>query len=167
MKYVHKKWLLGVLVGISQCGFAQESVKSLIVSLNNPDNGKSEMIFALNETPKYWAQGEMLVIENVSLKGEFSLDNVKEITFAKAVPTAGVPLTESNKVSLYPNPTTEVICVKGISHPENITLTDLQGRSLSPIQESAGDVVSFNVSALPAATYLLHIDGQTFKFVKR
>ncbi|MCQ2232333.1 MAG: T9SS type A sorting domain-containing protein [Paludibacteraceae bacterium] len=168
MNYASKRWLLvQFVVGITQCGFAQESVKSLIVSLNNPVDEKREMVFALSGTPKYWTQGEHLIIESTSLKGEFALSNVERITFAQAVPTSDIAQTMNDAVALYPNPTTEFITVKGVSNFQSVSLTDLNGRSLSVSQEERSDEVSFNVSALPAATYLLIVDGQTFKFVKR
>lgn len=168
MIYASKRWLLAQLfVGITQFGFTQESVKSLIVSLNNPINGKEEMVFALSGTPKYWTQGEKLIIEGSSLKGEIALSNVERISFAKAVPTSDVTENASEAITLYPNPTTEVIIIKGINASSSISMTDMEGRLLAVAKERESDAIIFNVSALPSATYLLNVDGQTFKFVKR
>lgn len=168
MNYTSKKWLLVPLfMGITQCGFAQGSVKSLIVSLNNPIDSKKEMVFALSETPKYWTQGENLVVESTSFKGEVALSNVINITFAKATPTADVPPTIGESVALFPNPATEYIQIRGIGQVHTIQLTDLSGKQIAIAPSSGQDMVTINVSALPTATYLLNIDGQTFKFVKR
>lgn len=168
MNYASKRWLLVPLfVGITQTGFAQESVKSLVVSLNNPINEKREMVFALSGTPKYWRQGENLVVESSSLKGEFALSNVSQINFAFATPTSGLKLIQDESISLFPNPATEMILIKGINQSQSVTLTDLNGRSLPVSKETNGETMTIHVSQLSPSTYVLNIDGQTFKFVKR
>ena len=168
MIHTKKGWLLVLLmVGMTQLAFAQISVKSLIVELNNPVNQKTELVFALSETPKYWTQGETLVIKSSSFKGEAELANVKQITFSNAVPTVSVTENLSDPISVFPNPTTEMIFVRGISGTQSVTLTAVSGRTLNILAGGNDGMVSINVSGLAPATYILSVDGQTFKFIKK
>ncbi len=167
MIYTKKKWLLVILcIGLSAMCFAQQEVKSLIVELNNPENNKTELVFALSETPKYWMQGETLIVESNTLRGEVSIDNVKEIRFSKAKPSS-VSSIANDDFSIYPNPAVESISVRGFQNPQSVTLTDLSGRLLEVETRQEGDEILFNVSGLAPSTYILGIDGKTFKFVKK
>lgn len=169
MIHTKKKWLLVMLcIGISSVCFAQREVKSLIVELNNPEHNQTELVFALSETPKYWTQGGKLIVENKSFRGEVSIDNVKEIRFSKAVPTqSSVTSIDADDISVYPNPAVESISVRGIRDPKSVTLTDLSGRLLEVKMNQGDGEISFNVSGLAPSTYILGIDGKTFKFVKK
>ena len=169
MTHTTKKWLLALLcIGLSSMCFSQATVKSLIVELNSPQQNKNELVFALSETPKYWTQGETLIVENKSFRGEVSLDNVKEIRFSMAKPNlSSVESIASDDISVYPNPAVESISVRGIENTESVTLTDLSGRLLKLDMDQKGGEIFFNVSGLAPSTYILGIDGKTFKFVKK
>lgn len=168
MIYTGKKWLLTILcMGLTSLCWAQQSVKSLIVEFNSPEHNRTELVFALSETPKYWTQGDNLIIESKSLKGEVSIDNVKEIRFAKAHPTSSVSSITANEISVYPNPAIESISIRGIQDPKSVTLTDLSGRLLEVDMTQNDGELFFNVAGLTPSTYILGIDGKTFKFVKK
>lgn len=169
MTHTKKKWLLALLcIGLSSMCFSQTAVKSLIVELNSPQQNTNELVFALSETPKYWTKGGTLIVENKSFRGEVSLDNVKEIRFSMAKPTlSDVASIASDDISVYPNPAVESISVRGIENPQSVTLMDLSGRFLELNMSKEGDEIFFNVSGLAPSTYILGIDGKTFKFVKK
>lgn len=163
------RWLLMLLfVGMAHLCSAQRSVKSLIVELNNPVNDNNELVFALSETPKYWTEGGDLIVENKVFKAEVSIDNVKQITFSKAVPTvSSVTENLADNVSVYPNPAVDKIIVRGINKTQSVKLSDISGRLLALDMDQEDGEISFNVSRLAPSTYILEVDGQTFKFVKK
>lgn len=163
------KWLLMLLfMGMAHLCLAQQSVKSLIVELNNPVQEKTELVFALSETPKYWTEGGNLIIGCNNFKGEVSIDNVKQITFAKAVPTVSSVIDNvAENVTVYPNPAIETISVRGVNKTQSVTLSDISGRLLNVDMDQEDGEISINVSALTPSTYMLKVDGQTFKFVKK
>jgi hypothetical protein len=68
---------------------------------------------------------------------------------------------------VYPNPAIESISIRGIQDPKSVTLTDLSGRLLEVDMTQNDGELFFNVAGLTPSTYILGIDGKTFKFVKK
>jgi len=82
---------------------------------------------------------------------------------------------EAAAPNVYPNPATEVINVVWSSVPGQVSasITDMQGKTwlmdLSPLNNNA-ETLTYEVSALPAGVYCLHLDDgkarYSLKFVK-
>ena len=88
------------------------------------------------------------------------IQNIRKITFATS-PTTAIEDVESGAIVVYPNPTQDVLYVKGT---ENTILRvyDMQGQLL---QTAEGDRLT--VSSLSTGTYLLQIGTQVVRFIKR
>lgn len=77
----------------------------------------------------------------------------------------------SNTISVYPNPTNDVLHIKSIDNTlTNLVLIDLQGRKISE-HKTNGNTYQINLQNLPSAIYLLQIETdkgkQTVKVVKK
>lgn len=73
---------------------------------------------------------------------------------------------ESLKFKIYPNPATDKINVSGISDISNASVYDLNGRKI--LETELSNVNSgIDLSNLPFGVYLLKIQDETFKFVKK
>ena len=73
---------------------------------------------------------------------------------------------ESLKFKIYPNPVTDKIYVSGISDISNVSVYDFNGRKI--LENELSNVNSgIDLSNLPFGVYLLKIQDETFKFVKK
>lgn len=84
--------------------------------------------------------------------------NIRKITFSSSA--AAVDNIESNVIVVYPNPTQDMLFVKGID-TQSLRVYDLQGRILHK-----EDGTQITVSNLPTGTYLLQIGTQVVRFIK-
>ena len=89
--------------------------------------------------------------------------NVRRILFAKSedVPTS---VEESGVAQVYafPNPVTSMLYIQGIDADASLNVFSLTG---SLVLQSSG--TELNVSELPRGTYLLQIENQVIKFIKK
>ena len=73
---------------------------------------------------------------------------------------------ESLKFKIYPNPVTDKIYVSGISDISNVSVYDFNGRKI--LETELSNVNSgIDLSNVPFGVYLLKIQDETFKFVKK
>ena len=96
-------------------------------------------------------------------KGGEETSNVRRILFAKSedVPTS---VEESGVAQVYafPNPVTSMLYIQGIDADASLNVFSLTG---SLVLQSSG--TELNVSELPRGTYLLQIENQVIKFIKK
>ena len=72
---------------------------------------------------------------------------------------------ESNKaISLSPNPVKDYLTITLPTDNNEIRIFDLQGKLL--LQQNVGFSAEVNVSMLPTGTYVLVVNGESYKFVK-
>lgn len=78
--------------------------------------------------------------------------------------TNGVELV-SNKFSLYPNPSSDNFSVAGLKAEANVSIYSVSGKKVLSVEDYTGDAI--NVSALTSGLYLVSIESETSKEVKR
>ncbi len=76
-------------------------------------------------------------------------------------PTGIVP-TDEAMLYIYPNPVAETLRIDGAAAGSTLVVYDLQGRTLLQTTEN-----QLNVSALAEGTYLLKVNNQVVKFIKK
>lgn len=86
--------------------------------------------------------------------------NIRKITFSFSSTTA-VEDVKDDAILVYPNPTQDILYVKGIES-QPLRVYDLQGRVL---QVEHGNQLT--VSNLSSGTYLLQIGTQVVRFIKQ
>ena len=78
--------------------------------------------------------------------------------------TSNLSETEQNAISIYPNPTQEILNVS-LSEASAIVLTDINGKQLITLQTSNSHVI--NVADLESGVYFINTDnGTTKRFIK-
>lgn len=94
--------------------------------------------------------------------GVVYIDNVY---FSKK-PLVGVNTTENVQVSIYPNPTSDVIYVSGLNNKElnTVTISDLQGKLIETYKIDGN--ASINISNLTKGMYLVKVAGSVTRIVK-
>ncbi|MEO0469297.1 MAG: PHB depolymerase family esterase [Bacteroidota bacterium] len=77
------------------------------------------------------------------------------------------PLEELPTIHLYPNPSGELLRLKKtFSEAKNYEILNLNGQRILTAELAAG-TQEINLTNLPEGMFLLSIDGQTFRFVKK
>lgn len=89
-----------------------------------------------------------------------SIPNIKKIIFSASDASVEIEEIPSNTILVYPNPTQDVLMIKGIED-QRLRVYDLQGRLLST---SIGTQVE--VKHLANGTYLLQVGTQIVRFIK-
>lgn len=83
-----------------------------------------------------------------SFEGHFSTTSASQVLLANAMP------------SIYPNPVTNVVYVKGIEAipgAKTLTIRSMNGATVATQQFAAGEQLSANVAALATGVYTVHI----------
>lgn len=95
----------------------------------------------------------------------------KAVTPAKSsvkIVISGVETVETTAaLNVYPNPATDIVYVNAGVEIENIALYNLAGAQVASYAEINGTNATINVADLVAGTYLLKVNGQTVKVIKK
>ena len=84
--------------------------------------------------------------------------------YGKLSTSLGVNEFTSNKFTIYPNPTSNLLHISGINEVESLEILDLNGRQLI---KKAG-INSVDISDLSKGVYFLKLNNkETFKFIKK
>ena len=155
-----------ILTSILFCGalFAQAAdVQSLVVQ---PKTG-SETVNVLSSVQRITFSGtSFTVVKKDATQSNYTISNVQKLLFALRSATK-VEETSKSVLKAYPNPTTEILFVEGISKVESLRLFNLTGLELSVSHTQLIDGLQLNTRALPQGFYLLQVNNQTIKFQKR
>ena len=110
-----------------------------------------KLIFVDSEMQLVDKQGNILATE--------TLKNVRKITFVESA--TDIDSVQPNNIVIYPNPSHDILYVSGIESTD-LRVFDLQGRLL--LVEQGNQVT---VSSLPIGTYLLQVETQVVRFIKK
>ena len=92
------------------------------------------------------------------------LDQVRTITFDD-IDTAVENVMSQSSISVYPNPTADMLIVEGVNAKEEIGIYSLNGTKVLSVLSQEG-TNTINVSGLPDGVYLLKSANETFKLIK-
>lgn len=99
--------------------------------------------------------------------GHTPISDIHKIIFNDPADTpTAIDDVQQNGISIFPNPTTESIVVKGLNANQTIRVYSLNGELLTSSQCSNGEA-NINVSHLPQGNYLLQVGAEVVKFIKQ
>lgn len=103
-----------------------------------------------------------------TLVNAHNCDSLVTLKLTVVVDHTGIATYERAIISAYPNPTNGQISIQLASQAQNsdMFLYDLQGRLLMS-QKAYGETISLNLESFNAGIYLLKVDNQTVKIIKR
>ena len=155
---IKKSFLLGLALLVAGQFMVAQTFKMIVVKADGTDEA-----YAVSDVQKV-----VFDLENntmtVNMKAGADVPNVTSLSFDE---TTGIesPKVESS-IFVFPNPVKETLTVKGVEKDAIISLYDMSGKLLQAItsQENSTDI---NVSSLQQGIYLLQIDKQIIKFIKK
>ena len=91
--------------------------------------------------------------------------NVKSISFVKTQ-TGLTNVQEREQITIFPNPTADLLHIQGIETPTTVRIFDLQGKicktfSINELEHTC------NIADIPQGTYYLQINTQIVKLIKK
>jgi hypothetical protein len=96
-----------------------------------------------------------------------NLYEVKKISFVKSSTESNIVDNNSNSITIFPNPTRDVLFVNGLNPNDVVRLFDLQGKLILTSVTSIDGKSQISVSQLPNGVYLLQVGVEIMKFVKQ
>ena len=123
----------------------------------NSSNIKQELLCVKFDTSIYG-----YIDRNSSYSTEFIWQNPKYET-CYCEQTAIEPI-ESQQISISPNPVKDILTLTLPTDNNEIKIFDLQGKLL--LQQNVGFSAEINVLSLKIGTYVLVVNGESYKFVK-
>lgn len=142
-------------------------VKSLVIELNNSDSSNN-LILNLSETPKTTNLGNSLFVSSRNFSGELEFNDVKKFYYSSQEALSLPPIDASKiEIDVYPNPCTEYLYISSNDSRTEINCYDVNGKNISLSKSFDGMKYQINLQSIPQGTYLLIINNQSFKFVKR
>ena len=82
--------------------------------------------------------------------------------------TSEVVLTNAKELSIYPNPVSENLFVNGdVETVKNAMIYDYSGKLLYSEKQPFKNKKNISVQTLESGNYILNLDGQSFKFIKK
>lgn len=97
---------------------------------------------------------------NGNLLAESDIDDVRKIVFVKEATKEITPQNEK-EISVYPNPTSNILYINGLNKHEKVHLFDTNGKLVKSCQETELDM-----NDLSNGIYLLQIRTQVVKVIK-
>ncbi len=64
----------------------------------------------------------------------------------------------TNKIKLYPNPTSEIVNIEGLDSPASVIITDINGLTIKKINNVLNEII---ISDLPSGLYFFDISNKT------
>ena len=96
-----------------------------------------------------------------------NLYEVKKISFVKSSTESNIVDNNSNSITIFPNPTRDVLFVNGLNPNDVVRLFDLHGKLILTSVTSIDGKSQISVSQLPNGVYLLQVGVEIMKFVKQ
>lgn len=75
--------------------------------------------------------------------------------------------TNSNSISVYPNPVSDILYVDNIDISQPLTITTITGKTITLPVEHSGNRLQINTTSLPVGMYIIKIEEKTTRFVKQ
>ncbi len=117
----------------------------------------SSIIFGrdINENAQidFYANNDVLV-------KEFDVKSATKITFESPSEVGIDNIAADSKISIYPNPSVDVIHIVGLESPQQVQLYNLNGQVVLTTTSA-----NINVSPLSAGTYIMRVGKQCFKVI--
>lgn len=95
-----------------------------------------------------------------------TLNGCSDTSVCNTINDVGIESIGSNNISIFPNPTSEILNICTSSKIEIITIMDMNGRTIQNIK-NVDNLYLFNINQLPKGCYILSIKTEDSLFTKR
>ncbi|WP_374444126.1 T9SS type A sorting domain-containing protein [Epilithonimonas sp.] len=108
---------------------------------------------------------------NISNNGNEKILTVSNATFQEIHFKSAILATKENdinKISVYPNPSSDIIKIEKLKPNSSLELTDVSGKAVKTMANIKSDKTEINIKNLPLGIYYLNVNGQPVqKIIKK
>ena len=138
----------------------------MIITMNG--NGNIRTILPLADKPTLLVQGDLLEVQTTEVNMGFINKNaVKHITYSESAEWQGIVDAKAANLSVSPRVTSATVTVSGLDTEADITLYNAAGKTCNAAIAREADMATVDMSALPKGIYILTINKESFKLVKK
>lgn len=157
-----KIFCLSMCVFCSVCSLVASDLESLVVK----KNGNTEDVFALSAIKKItFSMDTMNVFKSNNAKTQISFIDIQKSLFG--VRSVNVQLIPDNSLKVYPVPATDYLYLDGVTTSGYVFVFNTSGALIPVKSVNEQGRVKLIISSLPKGTYLLTINNQSVKFLKK
>ncbi len=142
-------------------------VLSAETSLSVEYLSEDESEFAISVVGRIEIKDEVfrLVDVNGEVLASCNLYEVRKIVFQES--SVNVDNIDVSSISVYPNPTQDILFIEGLKFNEIVRVYDLEGKLVTISKSDNDGLVTLSVSNLPEGVYLLQVGVEIVKFIKQ
>ncbi|MEQ9299526.1 MAG: cadherin domain-containing protein [Cyclobacteriaceae bacterium] len=125
-------------------------------------------IVVANEEAIDFEQRTTITLVVSALDGTVDFEDIVEIKITDLIDNILITgVDEIPIVKFYPNPTIDRMTVEALEPIQQLRIVDMAGRIMTQLAEPVRDRVVIDVSSFQSGMYILIVDHQAFKFMKR
>lgn len=132
-------------------------------------NGSGNMYLPLTDNPTLLVQGDLLEVQTSELSiGYINKNAVKHITYSDVAEELGIDAVLSKgSVNVDPRVTHATVTITGLQDAASISLYNTGGANCNPAIKRLDTSATVDMSALPRGVYILKVNKESFKIVKK
>ncbi len=125
-------------------------------------------IVVANEEAIDFEQRTTITLIVSALDGNVDFEDIVEIKIIDLIDNIQITgIDEVPIAKFYPNPTVDYMTMEALEPIQQLRIVDMAGRIMTQLTEPIRDRVVIDVSSFPSGMYILVVDHQAFKFMKR
>mgnify|MGYP002623529466 FL=1 len=157
---------IAMLLGGTWAAYATD-LQYMIITMNG--NGNIIIPLPLANTPTLLVQGDLLEVQTTEINmGYINKNAVKHITYSDVAESQGISEHRAQGgVAVDPRVTHATVAITGLGDGAAIGLYDTAGANCNAAIARRGDAATVDMSSLPAGIYILKVNKESFKIVKK
>ena len=155
----------GLLLTAIQATYAA-NLNYMIITMNG--NNGVYISLPLSDTPTLLVYGDLLQIQTGSLNmGSINKNDVKHITYSETAMTQGINEIKMSDITVNPRVTHATITISGLKDGDNVSLYNAAGAACNAAVTRQGGAASVDMTAEPNGLYILTVNKESYKIIKK
>jgi hypothetical protein len=166
MKKISLLFAVNIVLLTGTLPMQADDLKYMVITMNG--NGNMRTILPLADTPTLLVQGDLLEVQTAAVNmGNINKNAVKHITYSDTDEWQGIADAKVSGVAVSPRATTATVTITGLNVEADITLYNAAGKACNAAIARQTDMAIVDMTTLPKGIYILTINKESFKLVKK
>lgn len=143
-----------------------DDLNYMVITMNG--SGNIQIPLPLTEKPTLLVHGEQLEVQTDALNmGNINKSAVKHITYRAGGEWQGIADADASALKVSPRATSAAVTITGLKDDAIIALYNAAGAVCNTAVMRQADMATINMATLPKGIYILTINKESFKIVKK